>query len=120
MKATKEGSKIVDDPVLKRIQDLLEKNKKTEKDLVMYLGISNGSFTHWKYTGSKSYMQYIAKIAEYLEATVNYLIYGVDEEISKDEIGVTELDLLRYYRKMKDEQKLCLLKTAELFARDER
>lgn len=63
---------------------MLEKNNKTEKDLFMYLGISNGSFTHWKYTESKSYMQYVAKIAEYIEATVNYMIYGVDEEVSKD------------------------------------
>ncbi len=99
--------------------DLLEKNKKTEKDMIMYLGISNGSFTPWKYQGSKSYMQYIAQMAEYFRVTPNYLLYGVDEEINTDTITVAELDLLRFYRKMKNEQKLCLMKTAELFARDE-
>ncbi len=109
---------IVNDPVLKRILDLLEKNKKTEKDMIMYLGISNGSFTPWKYQGSKSYMQYIAQMIEYFRVTPNYLLYGVDEEINTDTITVAELDLLR--PKMKDEQKLCLMKTAELFSRDER
>ena len=120
MKTRNNRSNIVDDPVLIRILDLLRKNNKTEKDMVLYLGISNGSFTPWKYEGSKTYLQHIPQMAEYLGVTPNYLLYGVDEEINKDTLTVRELDLIRCYRKMKDEQKLCLLKTAELFVGDER
>ncbi len=46
MRITKK--KLTDDPVLLRIQDLLKEKGRTEKDMVVYLGIGNGAFTHWR------------------------------------------------------------------------
>ena len=54
---------------------------KTEKDLVMYLGLGNGAFTHWKYENQKSFMIHINQIADFLGVSPNYLLRGIDEPI---------------------------------------
>ncbi len=59
------NKKLTDDPVLLRILDLLKEKGSTEKDMVRYLGIGNGAFTHWKYEGQKSFHQHIGAMAEY-------------------------------------------------------
>ena len=46
---------LTDDPVLLRILELLKEKGNTEKDMVEYLGLGNGAFTHWKYENQKSF-----------------------------------------------------------------
>ena len=51
------------DPVFHRILDKLYESGRTDKELLKYLDLANGSMTQWKYRRVKSYMKYINKIA---------------------------------------------------------
>lgn len=107
--------KLTDDPVLLRILGLLKEKGKTEKDMVEHLGIGNGAFTHWKYENQKSFHQHIRTMAEYLDVTPNYLLYGRDEEVNGDTLSASEIRLVRLYRQMGIGQKECLMHTADWF-----
>ena len=48
--------KLTDDPTVLRIVDQLEETGKTGKELERYLGVSNGTYTSWKYRNVKSYL----------------------------------------------------------------
>lgn len=110
---------MVDDAVLGRILELLRMKGKTEKEMVGYLGLANGAFTPWKYEGSRTYLQHIGPMSEFLGVTPNYLLYGVDEDINIDTMSATEIDLIRLYRKMNERKKDCLIRTARVFADEE-
>ncbi len=109
------NKKLTDDPVLLRILDLLKEKGSTEKDMVRYLGIGNGAFTHWKYEGQKSFHQHIGAMAEYLGVTPNFLLYGEDKEVNVDTLSVSEIKLIKLYRGMGINQKECLVHTANWF-----
>ena len=64
------------DAVIARISSLLKEQKKTQKELMEYLGIGHGAFTHWKNDDRKSFYQYIAEISNFLNTTPNYLLLG--------------------------------------------
>ena len=51
---------------IQRILDLLEKKNIKQKELANYLGISTSIFTNWKYRNGNSYMNYLDKIATFL------------------------------------------------------
>lgn len=106
---------LTDDPVLIRILELLKEKGITEKEMVEYLGLGNGAFTHWKYDNHKSFLIHIIKIAEFLGVTPNYLLSGRDEEINVDTLSASEIKLVRLYRQMQFGQKECLMRTAVLF-----
>ena len=110
---------IVEDAVLNRILELMKMKGMTEKEMVGHLGLANGAFTPWKYEGSKTYLQHIGPMSEYLGVTPNYLLYGVDEYVNMDTISATEIDLIRLYRKMNERKKDCLIRTARVFADEE-
>ena len=103
------------DPVLGRIMDLLVKQGKTEKDMTQHLGIANSTFTVWKYEERKTFLQHIGRIAEYLNVSTNYLLYGYDKDINETTMSVAEIDLLKMFRKMKPEQQDCVLRTSKCF-----
>ena len=48
--------KVTEDPVVERLLDLLKEQGKTEKSLLQYLGLANGTFTLWKYDNGKSFL----------------------------------------------------------------
>lgn len=106
---------MTDDPVLRRILELLKEKGKTEKDMVKYLGIGNGAFTHWKYDNQKSFHRHIRQMSEYLGVTPNYLLFGKDEEVNTDTLSANEIHLVKLYRQMQLGQKECLMQTAKWF-----
>ena len=110
---------LTNDPVLLRILELLKEKGKTEKDMVEYLGIGNGAFTHWKYDNQKSFHQHIRQMSEYLGVTPNYLLFGKDEEVNTDTLSANEIHLVKLYRQMKLEQKECLMQTAKWFVNEQ-
>ena len=56
----------VDDPIVDRIEQTLQSQNKTKKELMSFLGLKDTNFTNWKYRNSKAYMKYIDRISEYL------------------------------------------------------
>jgi transcriptional regulator with XRE-family HTH domain len=102
----KPRNEMTDDPVVLRILNELQKQKKTGKDLEQALGLSNGSVSKWKYLGIKSYKNYLDTIAEFLDISVEELQNGFEED---QELSVDEMCLIEMYRKLSaDEQ--CYLK----------
>lgn len=67
------------DPIIQKIIDLLEKQGKTQKNLTDYLGITQNAFTDWKSGRIKSYLKHLAKIAEFFNVSVDYLL-GKEQE----------------------------------------
>lgn len=68
---------------LDKIQALLKEQKKTQKDLMDYLGLEKSTFTTWKSPKSKnkSYKKYIKEIAEFLGVSTDYLL-GTEQDDS--------------------------------------
>ena len=64
---------------LDKIQELLKKRNKKQKDLTDYLGITKNAFTDWKSGRINSYMKYLPQIAEFLNCSVDYLLGRTDE-----------------------------------------
>ena len=93
----KPSHELTQDPVLNRILDLLKEKGRTEKDMTRHLGLSSTSFTGWKYRESKTFLKYVGPMSEYLNVSMNYLLYGKDESINEDTLSVSELELLKYY-----------------------
>ena len=93
--------------VLSRIEFLLGKNGKKDKDLIEYLGLRLGTFAEWKRGKGYSNMLYIKEICDFFHVTPNYLFLG--EEISlppgQDFDAPEERDLIESYRKMESKEK---------------
>ena len=106
--------KIVENPVVNRIIDTLVSRNITQKDLIAYLDLPNGTFTSWKYDGGTSYMKYIDSIAEYLHVPKNYLLYG---ELTTDNTGLLMSDVEDYnlFRQLTDDQKAIIKQTIKAF-----
>lgn len=68
---------------LDKISALLKEQKKTQKDLMDYLGLEKSTFTTWKSPKSKnkSYKKYIKEIAEFLSVSADYLL-GTEQDDS--------------------------------------
>ena len=60
--------------VLNKILDLLKQNKKKQKDLTDFLGVSHNVFTEWKAGRNYSYKRHLPKIAEFFGVSVDYLL----------------------------------------------
>lgn len=74
---------------LDKIQELLKKRNKKQKDLTDYLGITKNAFTDWKSGRINSYMKYLPQIAEFLNCSVDYLLGRTDEPTPPKTVGVT-------------------------------
>lgn len=114
----KPSCKLTEDPVLNRVLDLLREKGRTEKEMAQYLEISITSFTGWKYRESKTFMKHVGSMAEYLDVSVNYLLYGKDEEINEETLSASEINLVRRFRRMNPEQRACIVQTSKCFVGD--
>ena len=65
--------------IFKRIDELMRQQKKRQRELNQYLGLTHSTYDNWKRGTSESFMKYIEKIAEYLNVSPNYLICGKDD-----------------------------------------
>ena len=64
--------------VFRKMDTLLKRNGKMEKELIEYLGLRAGTFSEWRRGNGYSYMLYIKEICEFLQVTPNYLFLGED------------------------------------------
>lgn len=79
----------------KKVGDVKLKKRKAEKNMVEHLGIENGAFIHWKYENQRSFHQHIRVMAEFLDITLNYLLYGRNEEVNGDILSSNEIRPVR-------------------------
>ncbi|MBE6535406.1 MAG: helix-turn-helix transcriptional regulator [Ruminococcaceae bacterium] len=65
--------------VIENIVKLLKEQKKTQKNLTDYLGITQNAFTDWKSGRIKSYNKHLPKIAEFFGVSVDYILGTVTD-----------------------------------------
>ena len=85
---------------LDKIQALLKEQKKTQKDLMDYLGLEKSTFTTWKSPKSKnkSYKKYIKElIPSYKKQDLNLIDLGYSGSIQYNLSKLLEKDLNGYY-----------------------
>ena len=69
------------DEVAVRIFQLLEKSGMEQTTFAEVLGVAPSVISKWKSGGSRSYLKYLRQIAELLNTTVFYLMYGELEPV---------------------------------------
>ena len=109
--------KMTENPVVKRIVELINSQGKKEKDLTNYLGISPGAMSKWKYDGSFVYIKHIEQICEFLDTTPNYLFFGPEDEEKR--LTPIEKDVIRMYRGLGKERKKCVRDILRYFSNEE-
>ena len=105
--------KMTDDPAVLRIIDQLNLQGKTGKELEKHLGLSNGTFSAWKFANVKSYKKRIDEIAQFLGVTTEYLLEGTMDHINRETITETEKKLIQMFRNMGNEQQKHYIKLGE-------
>lgn len=73
------------------IMDLLKQQKKTQKDLTDFLGITKNAFTNWKNGNNTSYLKKLPEIADFFNVTTDYLL-GKSKYKTADEKEFSELE----------------------------
>ncbi len=68
------------DVTVSRIIDELKKQRKSQKDLGDFIGVTQNVITDWKSGRIKSYTKYIHGIAEFLGVSVEYLRGETDQK----------------------------------------
>jgi len=82
----------------KRIFYLLEKQKRTAKELGAFIGVKPSSISAWKNDGSYPSSKYIISISEFFNVSIEYLYTGNNNNplpLSPD-----ELELIETYNKL--------------------
>ena len=106
-----------------RINLLLAKKGKTGADLNKAIGVSNAVYSQWNTRKSKPSKKSIAKVAEYLDTTVEYLLGDFPEQKSEKEKpttklgdGFTKKEIIQKFRAAKKEDQDLLLANATILA----
>lgn len=88
--------------LLDRITDLMEQSGIKAKQLTTELGISNSSFTDWRKGKGSPSLDTVAKISDYFNVSIDYLVRG-EEFSSRDE---TETAKMLDFSNIKDRELL--------------
>ena len=94
--------------VVVRMEQIMKEKSISQRKLMLDLKLSSTSFTRWKYEGSKSYLRYIEQIADYLDVSVNFLLYG-EEKLTISDLSPQEVDLIKNFRSMTKNQRCNIL-----------
>lgn len=85
--------------VFVRIDEERRKKAIKQKDITDVCGLKQPAYNNWRSGKSKSYMLYIAQIANVLGCPAQYLLTGNDQTLSKDEMFINKDELFDAYRK---------------------
>ncbi len=107
---------IVENEIVRRIISTMKSNGVRQKDLMENIGVASQVFASWKYDNGKSYMNYIDKIANYLNVTPEFLIHGKQT----NDIVYTEEDkeLIKNFHRLSQAQKNHVSQLVILFTSD--
>lgn len=85
-----------------RIDALMKKRGKMEKDLISHLGLAKGTYSQWRIGNAHSYLSYIKEICIYLNVMPNELYFGEDARQTGESIPYTEEErgLISRYREL--------------------
>jgi len=67
--------------ITQRIFELLKKQNKKQSELAEYIGISRAAISDWKGKGTTPTAEYLVKICEFFDVTLDYLLKGDLSEI---------------------------------------
>lgn len=90
--------------IAQRIFELLKIQSKKQSELAEYVGISRAAISDWKSKGTSPTAEYLVKICEFLDISLDYLLTGVEpmpKELAPDEVELVEL-----YRKLEPTERL--------------
>lgn len=116
MRVTKKS--VVDDGIVRRILKIMKEKGVSQQELERFLGLGNGIFTHWKYNGSKSYLNYIDRIAECLNVSKNYLLEGRDDSVNNDSMSLYEIEVIKMLRDLDAKKRDLSYQTIKMFWTD--
>lgn len=81
-----------------RIFYLLERQKKTAKELGEYIGVKPSSISGWKNEGSFPSSKYIVRISEFFNVSLDFLCTG--SERSTKELPADQQELINIYNEL--------------------
>ena len=85
---------------VKRMDKLLSNRNETRVDLSKNVNVTTQTISHWSTRGTIPAADIALKIADYLNVSLEYLLYGTEKTFSND-----ELNLISRYRDFTPEQK---------------
>ncbi|MBQ9898518.1 MAG: helix-turn-helix transcriptional regulator [Ruminococcus sp.] len=94
---------------------LLEKNKKTQKELTDWLGLDKSTFSAWKNGKSQSYNKYLSGIASFLNVSTDYLLDNEEFDETDDDLVI----LNRNAKKLPPENRKLLIDMAKAMLKEE-
>lgn len=100
---------------IKRIEKILKNNNLTAKKMLLELGYSDSLISSWK-KGSEPSATKLLKICNYLNISIEYILTG-KEGINK-ELVEEEKELISYFRKLTDKEKMKEIARLELITED--
>lgn len=106
--------------VFLRIDNLMKRLKRQQKDMDSYLCLPRGTYSHWAQKKSSSYMYHIGDISKYLGVSPNYLILGTDDwDYNQRMRTVTEEEsiFLEGFEKTRVEDREILLAILQVFVK---
>ena len=112
----KNNSVSANSAILNNILHLLKVKGVRQSDLARYLGISRNSVSQWKANKSTSYMNYIDKLAEFFDVSVDELLHPDKTNLYDSFISKDELELLDLYRSVTEQDmKIAMIKALNIF-----
>ena len=82
------------DECFEKIDYLLKTRKKSQAELITYLGMSHGTYSHWKSGKNQSYRHNIWKIAQFFDVPVTYFGEEYGKVFDNTYQGWSNIDLL--------------------------
>lgn len=92
---------VFDLEILNRIISLL--GTRDQKELTDFLNLKKTAFTDWKSGKSNSYRKYLIEIAEFFNVSLDYLVYGKENQATT--LTADEQELLENYRQLAPDRK---------------
>ena len=96
---------VVNDSIVRRMLGVMGEKGISQQELIRYIGLGNGIFTHWKFDGCKTYMKYIDKIAECLGVSKDYLLHGIEDDMNGASITEQEIEIIELFRSLDKKKK---------------
>jgi transcriptional regulator with XRE-family HTH domain len=89
----------------------------TQDQLASEVGVSRSAVAQWETSRTGQVTQNLSRIAQALEVSVEYLMYGEDKRVPTEARQGDELALLRLYRECDPDDRQMLLRSARRLAR---